>query len=259
MVEVPIDTLPSLINPLSIAILILIFAFIAGQILKRIIKSIAKSTGVDKITQGTSFDRIAHSFGSNTVGVFSTAIAWIVYISGIVAALEVLNIGFEGSLVRVAEYIPNLIAAALIIIIGAIIADRASILISERLEKIRISGISFISTATKYSIFFIVLLMALSQLGVSTTSLYILLAAYLIGIIIITTVAFKTALSSFVGGLYILTTQPYSVGDKIRIDSKEGIVQEIDILTTRIENEEREYIVPNDQIFTKGISKKLKT
>lgn len=258
MVNLP-ETIPSIFfNPFTVAILVLIITFILGQIIKRIIISVSSSTGIDEIARGTSFERLANSFGSSTVGVFAGTMAWLVYLSGIIASLEILNIGFQGSLEKVAGYIPNLIVAVLILVFGAVAADRISILISERLKKIRISGTSFISKIAKYSILFIALLMALSQLGVSTVSLYILLFSYLLAIIVFCTIAFRTALSSIVGGLYILTTQPYSVGDNIRFGNKEGIVQEISIFTTRIENEKREYVVPNDTIFKEGVSKKLK-
>jgi small-conductance mechanosensitive channel len=48
-------------------------------------------------------------------------------------------------------------------------------------------------------------------------------------------------------------TEPYSIGDEIVIGDQSGIVQEVDILVTRIESDGEEYIIPNKRVFNTGI------
>ncbi|MDY6780425.1 MAG: mechanosensitive ion channel, partial [Halobacteria archaeon] len=77
------------------------------------------------------------------------------------------------------------------------------------------------------------------------------------GIIVFTVVGLRRMLSSAVSGLYILVTQPYGIGDRVRIGEIEGVVQEVDVFTTRLENGEREYMVPNYEVFEKGVSREI--
>ena len=49
-----------------------------------------------------------------------------------------------------------------------------------------------------------------------------------------------------------MLTEPYSIGDEVEIDGSRGIVQEVDVLVTRIENEGEEYVIPNRKVMEQG-------
>jgi len=51
----------------------------------------------------------------------------------------------------------------------------------------------------------------------------------------------------------LLLNQPYGIGDEVRIGDQTGIVQEVDLFVTKIEDDSEEYIVPNRKIFENGI------
>jgi small-conductance mechanosensitive channel len=53
--------------------------------------------------------------------------------------------------------------------------------------------------------------------------------------------------------VFLLLNQPYTIGDRVRIGEQEGIVQEIDMFVTHVEDDDTEYIVPNQQVFRSGI------
>jgi small-conductance mechanosensitive channel len=160
-------------------------------------------------------------------------------------------------LMRLTNYVPNVVVAFFILVFGAILGDKAAVLASERLEGIKISDVGVVPTLVRYSVVFVAFLMALSQLGVSTLALHILLSAYLVAVIAIAVVSLRAVLPSIVSGLYILSTHQYGIGDNVRIGEVEGVVQEVDLLTTRIDDGEREHVVPNSEIFEEGVSKEV--
>jgi len=106
--------------------------------------------------------------------------------------------------------------------------------------------------AVKYSIFFVAALVALGQLGIVTEALLVLLAGYVFGIVVVATVAFKDMLSSAAAGIYLLLNQPYGIGDEVEIDGARGIVQEVDIFVTTVENDGEEYVIPNHKVLEEG-------
>jgi small-conductance mechanosensitive channel len=65
--------------------------------------------------------------------------------------------------------------------------------------------------------------------------------------------ALRDFLAAGAAGVFLLLNEPYSIGDEVRIGDRSGIVQEIDMFVTSVENEESEYIIPNHRIFQEGV------
>lgn len=247
-------------EPTTLAVvgLILLAGLVVGYVVRRVLVGVGRSTGVDDFVEGTTFERVAESFGTSTVGIVATTAEWFVYASAVFVGLDVLRFDpFDQTiLVRITNYVPNVVAAFFVVVFGAILGDKAAVLVSERLDGINVSEVGILPSVVRYSVIFLALLMALSQLGVSTVALYILLAAYLFGAVVFSTVALRVVLPSAVSGLYIISTHQYGVGDNVRIGEVEGVVQEVDFLTTRVDDGDREHVVPNREVFEKGVSKK---
>ena len=67
--------------------------------------------------------------------------------------------------------------------------------------------------------------------------------------------AFQNILQNFLAGLLLLWTQPFRVGDQIKMDSYEGTVDEIQTRATIIKTyDERTVIIPNADLFTHSVT-----
>jgi hypothetical protein len=67
--------------------------------------------------------------------------------------------------------------------------------------------------------------------------------------------AFSTALSNIVSGLYVLAARPFRVGDYVRIGTMEGIVREITLNYTRVLlPDETIQLVPNSKVITSEVT-----
>lgn len=244
---------------LTVALLIVAGGLVLGYIAGKVLRRMCKSFGLDDFVEGTTFERVAESLGTSTVGIVATTVEWAIYVISFLMAFDIVGIDVldQTILMRLTNYIPNVIFAFFILVFGAILGDKAAVLVSERLEGIKISDVAVLPTLVRYSVVFVALLMALSQLGVSTLALHILLSAYLLAVIAVTVVSLRAVLPSIVSGLYIISTHQYGIGDNVRIGDVEGVVQEVDLLTTRIDDGEREHVVPNSEVFDEGVSKEV--
>ena len=66
--------------------------------------------------------------------------------------------------------------------------------------------------------------------------------------------AFQNILQNFLAGLLLLWTEPFRVGDEIRLDPYEGKVEEIQTRATIIETyDERRVVIPNADLFTHSV------
>jgi len=236
----------------SIAILFL--GVIASYLVWRWTRTFLRSAGISDAVEGTPFERTARSFGTSTVGIVSTIAAVFVYVLALVVAVNLAQLGNPDLFwSRLVGFLPSLFVAAFALIIGLVVGDKAKLHVSERLRSVKLPEVSIIPELVKYSIFYVAILIALSQLGVETTALVVLLRVYALALVVVGLVAFWDLLRSGAAGIYLLLREPYSIGDRVRIDDNEGIVQEVDIFTTRIESDGEEYIVPNQKVFSSGI------
>lgn len=237
----------------AVAVAILLGGLVLGFLVGRFNVRILRSIGVPSAVEGTTVERTARKFGTTTVALIGRATSWIIYFVSLLVALEVL--GYFGSvvfLVQAGNVIPNLVLALLILFLGLLIADKAEVYVSESLRSVKLPEIGVIPTAVRYTVVLAAVLLALAQVGISTAVLIVLFGAYVFAVVIIVVVALRDILRSGAAGIYLLLNQPYGIGDRIAVDDREGVVQEVDVFVTRIEADGYEYIVPNHLIFREG-------
>lgn len=235
------------------AALVLVVGMLAGFIIGRVNARILRSAGVPEAVEGTSLERTARKFGTDTVAIVAQGSAWIIYIVSILYALEVADIVQTGLLLAQAwTLLPSYILALLIVMVGLLAGDKAELIVSEYLRGVKLPEVTVISTVVRYTVVFIALLLALAQIGIAVGVLLILLAAYLFGMVLFAAVALHQLLTSAAAGLYLLLNQPYGIGDRVAVGEKEGVVQEVSVFVTRIESDGREYLIPNHLVFSQG-------
>lgn len=232
---------------------VLIAGLVAGYVIGRLNDRILRSAGVPDTVEGTSLERTARNFGTDTVSIIARATSWIIYIISILYALEVADLVITGLLLaRAVDLLPSYILAVFILMIGLLAGDKAELLVSEYLRGVKFPEVSLISTMVRYTVVFIALLFALAQIGVAVNVLLILLGAYLFGFIVLSATAFHQMLTSAAAGLYLILTQPFGIGDRIEVGDRRGVVQEVNMFVTRVEEDGREYIIPNHLVFREG-------
>jgi small conductance mechanosensitive channel len=106
--------------------------------------------------------------------------------------------------------------------------------------------VSFASNLISMVLMMIVIIAAISELGVQTTSFIAVLGAAGLAI----GLALQGSLSNFASGVLIVLFRPYKVGDWIEAAGISGTVEEVQILTTVLKTgDNKQVIVPNSQIM----------
>jgi len=238
----------------ALAVGIVVLGLLLAFYVWRWTHKLLRRTGIHDAVEGTPFDRKAQSVGTSTTGIIAQLTALAVYVTCVIIALQIAQLlDVQTFWPRVTAYLPRVLIAAIAIVTGLIAGDKADIAIRDRLQSIKLPEATIIPVIVKYSIFYIAVLIALSQIGVATEALLVLLAACTFGIVFLGGIAFKDLLTASAAGIYLLLTEPYTIGDEVRIDEKRGVVQEIDMFVTRIETDGEEYIIPNQRVFRSGI------
>jgi len=251
------DLIRTLFSPQGtfiISLFVLALGVVVGILVWRSSRRFMQELGVPETVEGTPFERTARGLGTSTVGIVSNLAALFVYILAITIALNIAElIRPQVYWTRFTAFLPDLFIAAFALIIGLIAGDKAKLTVSERLRSVKLPEATVLPEIVKYSIFYLAILIALDQLGVATLALLILLAAYAFGLVFLTGLALKDLLAATAAGLYLLLTEPYSIGDEVVIDDQQGIVQEVDMFVTHVESDGKEHIIPNQRVIRSGI------
>lgn len=113
-------------------------------------------------------------------------------------------------------------------------------------SKMDVMLINFVESMLYWLLLLVVVVAALSQLGVDTTSMIALLGAAGLAV----GLALKDTMSNFAAGVLLLMFRPFRVGDYITAGGVSGTVEKIHIFTsTIITPDNREIIVPNSAIY----------
>jgi small-conductance mechanosensitive channel len=236
-----------------LALPVLIGGLLLGYVVSRGLRRVLISSGVPEAVEGTPFERTARGIGTSTVSLLTQLTALFIAILAALLALRIAGLSTEFFFGQLTAFMPRLFVAALAIILGLIISDKAELVVSERLRSIKLPEVNIIPKIVRYSIIYIAVLIALGQIGVATGALLILLGVYVFGVVFLGGLAFRDLLTSSAAGIYLLLNQPYGIGDEIAIGERRGIVQEVDVFVTHIESDGEEYIIPNAHVFDSGI------
>jgi small-conductance mechanosensitive channel len=239
-----------------VALGIVVLGIVLGLLVAEVLRRLLERLGVSDAIEGTSFERTARDFGTSTVVIVSRLARYFVIGLSVLVALSVVGFNYLDRLgSAIAAFFPQLFAGTLILIVGLVVADKVELLVAEQLRGVKLEGVEVVSLGAKYSVLFLAALIALSQVGVATAALVVLLGAYFFALIVFTVVAFRQMLTSGAAGIYLLLNQPYSIGDEVRVGEARGIVSEMDVFVTHIESDGEEIILPNDKVFERGVAR----
>ena len=142
----------------------------------------------------------------------------------------------------------NILFAILIFIIGKYLVGVITRLVKKLMEKAHVDKIlvNFIGSIIKTVLLLFVVIAALDQLGVNTTSLIALIGAAGLAI----GLALQGSLQNLASGVMLIVFRPFRDGDFVEAGGTMGVVEEIGIFTTKMRTgDNKEVIVPNGQIF----------
>jgi small conductance mechanosensitive channel len=111
--------------------------------------------------------------------------------------------------------------------------------------------IKFLSSIIRWVLLLFVIIAALSQLGIDTTSLIALLGAAGLAI----GLSLQSSLSNFASGVMLIIFRPFTKGDFVEAGGATGVVDRISIFTTTMTTpDNKEVIVPNGAILGGNIT-----
>lgn len=147
----------------------------------------------------------------------------------------------------------NIVIAAAILLVGIWLARQVKGWVVKLMEKrgVDVMLASFLSSIIHILLVVVVIIAALGQLGIQTTSLIAVIGAAGLAV----GLALQSSLSNFASGVMIIALRPFKVGDFVEAGGISGVVEGIQIFSTQMRTGDNKLIiVPNGSITNSTIT-----
>lgn len=148
----------------------------------------------------------------------------------------------------IVPYAANIALAIIIFMVGKWLASALTNLVVKLLTKSKMDDvlIGFVTSITKTIFLLFVVIAALNQLGIDTTSLIALLGAAGLAV----GLALQNSLQNFAAGVMLIVFRPFKAGDFVELAGVAGVVENIGIFSSVLRTgDNRELIIPNGVIY----------
>ena len=155
--------------------------------------------------------------------------------------------------VSLADFTLNkLLSAVLVLVICLVVVKILMTIVTRFLKKSKLerSLHTFVRTTTKVVLLFLTVVIVATALGINVTSLIALLSVFGLAV----SLAVQNSMSNVAGGIQVLSSKPFVVGDFVEAGGVSGTVTDVGIFYTRICTGDNKMIqVPNSQIANEKI------
>lgn len=167
--------LVNFVPKLLAVIVILFFGWIIAKFARKAVKRALELAHFDQFAQRSGLEAfMSHgNFSLTLSGVISQVVYWLVIVLFITTGASALGLSeVAGFLQQLANYLPHIIVAILIVIFGTLLARFINRLLFAWLYSIKFSHALAVSTSAEYGIQILAIFVALEQLGIGMQLLY---------------------------------------------------------------------------------------
>ncbi|MEK7628595.1 MAG: hypothetical protein AAB421_04250 [Patescibacteria group bacterium] len=202
---IAVNFIPNLIFSVVIFIIGWVIASIAGRFVVQIVRALRlddalRTAGIEElVTKG--------GFSLNSGRFIGEMVKWFIIVVFLMASLEILGLTQVNVVLQsvVLVYLPQIVAAVLILILAAVVAELAKNLVVASARAAGARAVHLVGSITRWAIWLIALLAALSQIGIAAEFAQTLFTGIVIGLSIAFGLAFgmggKDAAASYIDKL----------------------------------------------------------
>jgi small-conductance mechanosensitive channel len=250
-----LNWLPALVG----ALLWLLLGWIVARIAQFILANLLRRLGLDRVSERAGITQVltdAH-IEPSVSRLTARLVYWLILLVFVLAAAESLGLSaVADTLGTLVSYLPNVLAAALILVIGGLIAR----LVGDGLGALAVqSGLSagvLLGQAVRYVLLVFVVILALGQLGIETTLLTT------VTVVLITAIALALALAFGIGSRDVARNimagmhakESFTIGQALKVGDISGRVVSVGTVKTVIETGDGLVSLPNTTLIDQEVT-----
>ncbi len=154
-----------------VAVIILVVGWVVATFVAKLVKQVLHSAKLDEIGDKLGLDEVSARTGMKMTvsGTIAWLVKWFLLVAIFLAASDILNLTQVSEFLnQVLLYIPNVIAAAAILLVGSMVARFLGNLVRHSVKAAGLSSADLVATVTTWSVMIFTVLATLDQLKVAT-------------------------------------------------------------------------------------------
>lgn len=163
---------------LIVALIIFIVGWVVGSVVGRAIEQVVTALKVDALFKSAGADEVLSraGFKLDVGGFLGGLVKWFIIVVFLMTSLEVIGLTQVNNFLHevVLNYLPNVIIAALVLIVATIIADAMRRIVEGAARAANVHSAGLLGAITKYAIWIFAIIIALSELGIAAQFMQIL-------------------------------------------------------------------------------------
>lgn len=189
-----LDGLVAFIPNIIVALVIFILGWLVGAALGRIVAQLAQSVKLDSALKNTGLNEAVEraGFSLNSGAFLGGLVKWFFIIVFLVASLDVLGLTQVNVFLQtvVLSYLPQVIVAVLIVLVGAVVAEVVKDIVAGGARAAKIHSANFAGSLAKWAIWVFAILAALDQLQVASAFVQTLFTGVVVAVSLAVGLAF---------------------------------------------------------------------
>ena len=236
------------------ALVVVLLGFVVAKLLDALLSKLLAKLGLDRLMAGTGLTKMLGRVGiqvpiSTLIG---KIVYWFVLLIFLVSAAE--SLGLErvsATLDMLALYLPKVFGAALVLLVGVLLAQVANGLVRGAAEGIGLEYSAGLGRITQGLVIIISISVAIGQLEVKTDLLNNVIAIVLISVGLAVALALglgsRGLASQILAGIYV--RELYQVGQEIEVDGVKGQIEEIGTVKTSVLTDAGELVSLSNRVL----------
>jgi hypothetical protein len=152
------------------ALLVVVIGWIVASLLEWAIENVLRAIGAQTLFQRVRVEEVLQraEIKKDTSGLIGSFVKWIILLVSFTAAADILQLAqISEFLNQILSYVPNVVAAAAILLLGTIFAHFLARVVRSSIVAAQLSFGDAAAAITKYSILVFTIIAALVQLGIA--------------------------------------------------------------------------------------------
>ena len=217
----------------------------------------------DRLLQRMGLDRASSRLGvSDTLRqagmesppsrIAARLVFWVLMLTFLLSAVETLGLSaVTATLDRLIAYLPNVLAAGLIFVLGLLLARLVGNLVSSGAAAAALADAPRVGALTQSVVAVVAGVVALQQLGIETDVVITVLTSVVAAIGLTVGVAFalgaRPVITHILAGHFLRQSLP--AGGSVEVEGRRGVVERVGAVETLLRDEERAWSVPNARLL----------
>lgn len=252
------DSLADFVPNLLGAIIIFAIGWLVAKVIERLSRGVLMRIGLDRAAARVRLPEILRNVGitAETSRVLARLLFWVLMLTTVLIAIGTLGLSAVTTTVdRLIEYLPNVFAAGLIIILGLVLGRIVQNLASSAMSRMALARAYRLGEILNGLVVLIIGVLALEQLGIRTEILTMTLTV-LVGAIGLTmglalALGSRPIITHIIAGQFL--RQKIDLGRLIEVQGRKGTVERIGTVDTMLRDERGTWTIPNGRLLEETI------